>query len=156
MKDSVVFSRLMDEYGNLEQEKERDSTKAVKSDSVEEQIKPGDKKVGAALMSVEERETGAVTWSVYARYLRYAGGLVWAPVIILLLTLAQGAQGIFRVLSLLRNIPLTIYVVGNNLFLGFWTSSTIHGFHQGDYMAVYAALGVASAIFSFFLSFSFA
>jgi hypothetical protein len=33
------------------------------------------------------------------------------------------------------------YLVGNNLFLGFWTAYNIPGFKQGDYMAVYAALG---------------
>lgn len=32
-------------------------------------------------------------------------------------------------------------LVGNNLFLGFWTAQSIPGFRQGDYMAVYAALG---------------
>lgn len=36
---------------------------------------------------------------------------------------------------------LNFWTVGNNLFLGFWTSKSIHGFRQGDYMAVYAALG---------------
>ena len=46
------------------------------------------------------------------------------------------------------------WVVANNLVLGFWTSSSIHGFSQGDYMGTYAALGVASGIFSFALSFS--
>jgi hypothetical protein len=47
-------------------------------------------------------------------------------------------------------------LVGNNLFLGFWTSSSIHGFRQGDYMAVYAGLGLAQAFFSFLTSFAFA
>ena len=51
---------------------------------------------------------------------------------------------------------LTTHVVGNNLFLGFWTNLSIKGFREGDYMAVYAALGVAQAIFSFFTSFSLA
>jgi hypothetical protein len=32
-------------------------------------------------------------------------------------------------------------LVGNNLFLGFWTAKSIPGFRQGDYMAVYAGLG---------------
>ena len=44
-------------------------------------------------MQAEERLTGSVLWSVYAEYLRYAGGLVWAPIIFLLLTLTQGASG---------------------------------------------------------------
>ena len=46
--------------------------------------------------------------------------------------------------------------VGNNLFLGFWTARSVPGFAQADYMSVYAALGVASALFSFMLSMSIA
>nr|VWO94880.1 MRP-like transporter [Ganoderma boninense] len=42
--------------------------------------------------------------------------------------------------------------LANTLFLGFWTSSSIHGFSQGDYMGIYAALGVASGLFAFGLS----
>ena len=40
----------------------------------------------------------------------------------------------------------------NTLFLGFWTSSSIAGFTESDYMATYAALGVAGGIFSLSLS----
>ncbi|KAF5310093.1 hypothetical protein D9619_010353 [Psilocybe cf. subviscida] len=142
MRESEIFSRLMDEYGNLEVDTPDEGGKSKKrkdkeasDDGIEDN---GPKKGNTALMSTEERETGAVTWSVYKQYLRFAGGVVWAPIILLLLTLAQAAQ------------------VGNNLFLGFWTEKSIHGFRQGDYMAVYAALGVAQAVFQFFLSFSFA
>lgn len=42
--------------------------------------------------------------------------------------------------------------VANNLFLGFWTAQSVRGFTQGDYMGTYAALGIASGIFSFALS----
>ncbi|KAF8074105.1 hypothetical protein FPV67DRAFT_1666820 [Lyophyllum atratum] len=45
--------------------------------------------------------------------------------------------------------------VSNNLFSRCWTSGSIHGFRQGDHMAVYTGLGVAQAIFSFVLSFAF-
>lgn len=48
-----------------------------------------------------------------------------------------------------------LILVGNNLLLGFWTASSIPGFSQSDYMGVYAALGIAQAIFSFFASFTF-
>ncbi|KZP34073.1 multidrug resistance-associated ABC transporter, partial [Athelia psychrophila] len=135
MNNSVIFSRLMDEYGNLEQEKEI-GPKAAKEDAIEKAV--DSKKVETDLMTAEERETGAVSWSVYAKYLRFAGGLFWAPIILLLLILTQVAQ------------------VGNTLFLGYWTAQSIPGFVQGDYMAVYASLGVASAVFAFLLSFAFA
>ena len=44
------------------------------------------------LMQIEERNTGAITWSIYHRYLRFAGSVAWAP-FLLLLTLNQVAQG---------------------------------------------------------------
>ncbi|KAF9472565.1 multidrug resistance-associated ABC transporter [Pholiota conissans] len=145
MADSVVFSRIMDEYGNLEIEEEKAKEKKLKArqakglsdDATEEEASPKKPK-DAALMQIEERNTGAVSWTTYRKYLKFAGGVIWAPAILLLLTIAQAAQ------------------VGNNLFLGFWTSQSIHGFRQGDYMAVYAALGIVQAIFMFILNFSFA
>jgi hypothetical protein len=45
--------------------------------------------------------------------------------------------------------------VGNNLFLAFWTSKSIPGFSQSDYMTVYSALGVAQAVTTFAVSFAF-
>jgi ATP-binding cassette subfamily C (CFTR/MRP) protein 1 len=46
-------------------------------------------------------------------------------------------------------------LVGNNLFLGFWTSQSIHGFAQDDYMVVYAGLGIAQAVMTFAVSVAF-
>jgi hypothetical protein len=50
---------------------------------------------------------------------------------------------------------MCITPVGNSLFLGFWTSSSIRGFHQGDYMAVYAGLAFGHALFVSLTSFAF-
>ena len=47
----------------------------------------------SGLMQQEERLTGAVSWRTYGAYFRYAGGLSWAPLIIVLTGLMQGAQG---------------------------------------------------------------
>ncbi|THG96760.1 hypothetical protein EW026_g5132 [Hermanssonia centrifuga] len=135
MDDSVLFSRVMDEFGNMENEKEgekegeKDAKKAL--DPAKDKLT---KK--SNLMQEEERLTGSVSNSVYTKYLRFAGGLIWAPTVLVMLTAYQGAS------------------VANNLFLGFWTSESIHGFTQGDYMGTYAALGVAMALFSFALSFT--
>ncbi|KIM43822.1 hypothetical protein M413DRAFT_434825 [Hebeloma cylindrosporum] len=144
MANSIVFSHLMEEHGNLEAEADdpsnsRPNRKVKKDGGGDGSTEEGEpKKDSATLMQTEERNRGAVTWSVYQKYLRFAGGVIWAPIIFLLLVLTQAAQ------------------VGNNLFLGFWTSQSIHGFKQGDYMAVYASLGAAQAVFMFLLSFSFA
>ncbi|KAF9042985.1 multidrug resistance-associated ABC transporter [Panaeolus papilionaceus] len=140
MANSVVFARLIADYGSLEEGSEDgeagpDSRRKKKQDGEVEDAGP--KKADAQLMQTEERNTGAVEWSVYGRYLKFGGGLFWAPVILGLLALSQAAQ------------------VGNNLFLGFWTSGTVPGFRQGDYMAVYAGLGAAQAVLVFFVTMAF-
>ncbi|RDB26371.1 Oligomycin resistance ATP-dependent permease YOR1 [Hypsizygus marmoreus] len=138
MNESVVFSHLMDEYGSLDQDKEKEGKASKKGEVPGASHDVDIKRLSSTLMQEEERNIGSVTWEVYSKYLRFAGGIIWAPIIIILLTLTQGAQ------------------VGNSLFLGFWTAGSIPGFRQGDYMAVYAALGAAQAVFSFILSATFA
>jgi hypothetical protein len=93
MKDSVVFARLMEEHGSKEQEEAEPTERKKRKKGGEDGAGAGTAKKNADLMQVEERNIGAVTWDVYKRYLRYGGGLVWAPIIVCLLTLTQGAQG---------------------------------------------------------------
>lgn len=145
--NSVVFSHLIEEYGSMELEEELNEaspagkrsrkTKGFADESAEDEVSAS-KRAQNALMQMEERITGSVTWDVYRKYLKFAGGIVWAPTILLLLTVTQGAQ------------------VANNLFLGFWTANSIPSFRQADYMAVYASLGVAQAVFTFLVSAAFA
>jgi hypothetical protein len=45
------------------------------------------------LMQKEERNTGQVETMTYVKYLKAAGGVMWGPILILLLTLTQMAQG---------------------------------------------------------------
>ncbi|EJD02283.1 multidrug resistance-associated ABC transporter [Fomitiporia mediterranea MF3/22] len=140
MKDGKEFARLLEEFGANEETElvDTDEDVDVKGDSSIKPIQsPDEKKPQQQLMTEEERNIGAVPLTVYKKYLKYAGGIIWAPTIILLLALTQGAS------------------VGNNLFLGFWTASSIPNFSEGDYMGVYAALGIAQAIFSFITSFTF-
>lgn len=94
MEDSAIFSRLIDEYGSLEQDGEVKGVDGKKR--TETFIDSGrrlDTETDLALMQEEERNTGAVTWETYSKYLRFAGGLYWAPAITLLLILDQGAAG---------------------------------------------------------------
>ncbi|RDX54457.1 multidrug resistance-associated ABC transporter [Lentinus brumalis] len=147
MTDGQAFSRLLEEYGSLEkQEEQEEEEEAVVDDLQKPAAKRADSKAvvparalkAPGLMQDEERVTGAVSWSVYTKYFRFAGGVWIFPLVLLWVILAQGSQ------------------VANTLFLGFWTSSTIHGFSQADYMGTYAALGVASGIFWFALSYTVA
>ena len=147
MNESILFSRLIEEYGSQHGEQEAEGSKrvVVKQEAEGEAKKGG----GDALMQEEERNTGAVTWEVYAQYLRFAGGIVWGPIIIILLVVVQGAAGALLVFSVIRHDLQTELLVSNNLILGFWTVQSIHGFRQGDYMAVYVALGAISTPFLF-------
>ncbi|KAG5635613.1 hypothetical protein H0H81_010631 [Sphagnurus paluster] len=137
LENGTVFPSLMEEYGSLEVKKgavKLGDQALAATGGVDQNDK---KAVEEVLMQAEERNTGAVSWDVYKKYMRYAGGTFWAPIILVLLVLYEGSQ------------------VGNNLFLGFWTGNTIKGFTQGKYMAVYAGLGAAQALFSFLLSLAF-
>ena len=94
MADSVLFSRVMEEYGSQEEEKEEEEEEGKDGKSKE---KSGDDKAKSGkkggLMQAEERLTGSVSTMVYVKYLRYAGGLLWAPIILALLVAYQGVQG---------------------------------------------------------------
>ena len=101
MANSVVFARLMEEHGNLESELELDNQllgeKRQRKNNKDLILdnEAGPKKADPALMQLEERNTGSVTWSTYHKYLRFAGSVAWAPFVLLLLTLSQVAQGMF-------------------------------------------------------------
>ena len=94
MSDGPVFSRLIDEYGNARKDTQKDRIPGLaRNDHKPLQYKP--ESAEDVLMQLEERNVGAVSWEIYKKYLRFAGGLAWAPVILVLLILAQGSQGWF-------------------------------------------------------------
>ncbi|GJJ12857.1 hypothetical protein Clacol_007102 [Clathrus columnatus] len=140
-----TFSKLIEEYGTQEEEDSENldvnvvesKTTEFLTDTPKIKTEASDPKTKVALMQQEERNTGQVEGAIYLKYIKAAGGLSWVPFLVFLLTVTQVAS------------------VGNNLFLGFWTSESIPGFRQGDYMAVYAALGVAQGLGSFLTSFAF-
>jgi hypothetical protein len=107
-----------------------------------------------ALMQDEERNVGAVACTVYAQYLRYAGGTTWAPWILGVLILLQGCSGRSSCLFIEAE-ELQCLAVGTTLVLGFWTSGSIEGWKQGHYMALYAGLGGTQALLAYVLSYSF-
>lgn len=76
--------------------------------------------------SLEERETGSVSWQVYKSYARDTGSFLWVGIIAVLLLCGQTAN------------------VANVLFLGYWSANSIEGFSQGEYMAVYAGESIAA------------
>ena len=108
MSNSVVFAHLMEEHGNLESELDQDDqfsgARRKHMDNKDTKFEEaGPKKADAGLMQIEERNTGAITWSTYHKYLRFAGSVAWAPFLLLLLTLTQVAQGLS-----IRILPKTL------------------------------------------------
>jgi len=97
MSDGLAFSHLMDEYGNAESREKHTQKERIpglaKTGNEPLQYEPDSAE--DVLMQLEERNVGAVSWEVYKKYLRYAGGLAWAPLLLILLSLAQGNQGRF-------------------------------------------------------------
>lgn len=99
MANGPVFSHLVEEYGNAESSddegEETQPGRVLKKGGEADAVDQAETKVKGtvALMQEEERNMGAINSSIYGSYLKAAGGLVWGPAIILLLTLAQGASG---------------------------------------------------------------
>ncbi|KAJ9097158.1 hypothetical protein QFC21_004827 [Naganishia friedmannii] len=79
----------------------------------------------------EERNTGALSWRVYAAYFNAMSADGYLLIALASLILAQCSQ------------------LGTTLFLGFWSASAIPGFNKGHYMGIYAGLGISLVVFTF-------
>ncbi|KAK4702568.1 hypothetical protein P7C70_g3660, partial [Phenoliferia sp. Uapishka_3] len=138
IKNGEAFSRLIAEFGSSSKkvEETEETLEELVADVAEDkgfaEKKPrAEVGTGAKLMVDEERETGSISWSVYAHYFRSMGSIWWGPILFFLYGMAQ------------------VCTVGNSVFLGFWSAQSITGFSQGEYMGIYAAFGVASGLFTF-------
>ena len=82
VRDGQSFSRLIEEFGSLQREEEEEEEQNDTKEKAKKDIKKVTSgKPGAALITEEERETGAVMLSVYKGYLRHAGSVLWGPII---------------------------------------------------------------------------
>ncbi len=93
MKDGRMFARLMEEYGSQEESKTEEVIDAKEENKIAAPAEA--EKDTPKLMQDEERLTGAVSWSVYSKYLGFAGDWTILP-LILFAVLSEGAQGMFR------------------------------------------------------------
>ena len=91
MKAGKAFAKLIEEYGEAEEEKEEREEIDVKSVDKKEIEKEKVKVVSSskALMTTEERSTGSVENKIYSAYLRAAGGFVILLLLIFFLTMTQ-------------------------------------------------------------------
>ena len=124
-----VFRTLMEEFGST-------GTQTEKAEEKEPEKKDKPTEGGGKFLLDEEREIGAVSLRVYLKYGKAMGGWRWVGLCAVFLCVTQGAN------------------VANSLFLGFWSGNSIASFKQGDYMAVYACLGLAVAIFTWLAAYT--
>ncbi|KAF8624506.1 hypothetical protein AX15_005822 [Amanita polypyramis BW_CC] len=138
--ENSEFARYMTEFGGKGDDEEEKKQKKDIEQVGESKEEKGPKKNavrGAALMQVEERNTGAIPWSVYKTYISAAKGPVVIPFFLFSVALLQGAT------------------VMSSYWLVYWQENKFHK-PQGFYMGLYAALGVSQAFTSFLMGSSFA
>ncbi|KAF5382133.1 hypothetical protein D9615_004305 [Tricholomella constricta] len=142
------FAKFVTEFGakeeeeEVEAEKEEDEIEAVATAGGKETEPKGEGPIkkatmGAALMQVEERNTGAIAWDVYKEYSRAGKGKVVLPLLFFSLVLIQGAT------------------VMASYWLVYWQERKWRQ-PEGFYMGIYAFLGVAQAIAFFIMGSMFA
>lgn len=93
MAQEGAFARFVREYGAKE-EKEEQEEEAIEGAGEDEKEEKEPKKVtaGLGLMQAEERNTGAVTGTIYKEYLKAGRGSIIIPSLLLSFVLLQGAQ----------------------------------------------------------------
>ncbi|KAF4589934.1 hypothetical protein EYR38_009229 [Pleurotus pulmonarius] len=138
VESNLAFSRVLEEFGSQGNEPEAPGQAGWKhTQEPEEKLQGGPLNAPSQLMQEEERVTGAVSWRTYSKYFRHGGSILWMPLIFALLVVDQ------------------CFFVATSLFLSFWTSSTIPGFTQANYMTAYGLLAVGNALASFSVALSF-
>lgn len=134
MNDNEAFQKLM---ASTAQEQKMKQEEVFKEDGFGDEKQEARKrkanKRGAALMQQEERAVKSVSWSVYIAYVRASGSILFAPIVFLILVIAQGAN------------------ITTSLWLSWWTSNKF-GFTMGQYIGAYAALGLIQAFLMFVFS----
>lgn len=134
MRNSEGFQKLMATTAQ-----EEDTSQGPKSDSKEKAEEKQDakkskrSKAAGALMTQEERAVKSVGWNVWKAYIEASGSIFNAPLILLILVAANGAN------------------ICTSLWLSFWTSNKFH-YSEGAYIGVYVALGFSQALLMYIFS----
>lgn len=130
MRHDEGFQKMMATTAQEEKVEEEDE---VNEDEMEDEKKGQKKRKAkrfAALMQQEERAVSSVGWDVYAAYVRASGSILNGPFVVGLLVLVQCAN------------------IATSLWLSYWTSNKF-GYSEGQYIGVYAGLGVIQALLMF-------
>lgn len=146
-KTAGIFQTLIEEYGNAKKEdadsleviddtadgKQAISQKHRHSETTAEtsNTTDTDEKAVTKIHVDEELLTGAISGKTFMAYLK---------------AMSKGGP---LVMALSGAVLTECVAIALTLILGFWTTSSISGFGQSQYMGLYAGLGVAVAVFSF-------
>ncbi|KAK5164037.1 ATP-binding cassette transporter yor1 [Saxophila tyrrhenica] len=114
-------------------EEQEDEQEDEREDEKKKSLKKKGRKPAGALMQQEEKAVASVGWDVYAAYVRAAGSIMVAPLILFILIISQGAN------------------IVTSLWLSWWTAGKF-GYSDGVYIGGYAALGVVQAALLFTFS----
>lgn len=133
-----AFSKLVEEFGGQEQEEEEEEEEGIEAGAGKKAkaYKRSDmtdmtgKKT--ALMDQEERNTGVVGNSVWGSFIKAGNGWILIPTLLVAVVTMQGAT------------------VMNSYWLVWWQDNQFKK-SSGFYMGIYAVLGVAQAILTFFM-----
>ena len=98
MSQNGEFSKFIAEFGSSKGQDDENTNDASAQVDVEEELKKMEKMekmkrqvAGYALMQIEERNTGAISWKVYMGYMKAGKGQIILPILLLSLVLLQGA-----------------------------------------------------------------
>lgn len=132
MRDSEEFRVMLESTAQEDKKDEQDAPVVAAEEEA-----PKKKKKAKGLMQAEERAVASVPWSVYTSYVKASGSFLNAPIVLVLLVIAQGSN------------------ITTSLWLSWWTSDKF-GLSLGQYIGVYAGLGAAQALlmFAFMVSLS--
>lgn len=138
MRDNEVFKRLMSSSRQEDMQEEEEEVVDEVVDEINEN-EPSPKKAAparpaAALMQQEEKATESVGWSVWKAYIQASGSYFNAVMVFILLGLTNVAN------------------VWTSLWLSYWTSDKYPGLSTGQYIGIYAGLGVSVVLLMFSFS----
>jgi len=139
MADDAEFQKLME---TTSAEEAREAAQQTNEDGVETDKKDAKKKKkrkqAIALMQQEDRAVDGIGWPVYRAYIECAGSIWVAPLVLVLLAVSQGTS------------------IMTSLWLSYWVSNKYPYLSTGQYVGIYAGLGVLQAILTFAFSTSLA
>jgi ATP-binding cassette subfamily C (CFTR/MRP) protein 1 len=119
MSSGGALSKLVEEHTAEEHDQKDDEhivvreEQELKQEKIEVEAESTPEKPAVALIADEERETGAVSWSTYRRYIAACGGVWKTPLFLAAMLLAQASK------------------VGTSILLGYWSEDSIPGWDQG-------------------------